>query len=98
MELKEDPLWYKDAIIYELHVKTFFDSNGDGIGISPADLQTRLFAGTGRQHALASCRSIPPPAAMTATISPTTAMFTPPYGSWRISDAFIERRTNAGCG
>jgi glycosidase len=26
------PLWYKDAIIYELHVKTFFDSNGDGIG------------------------------------------------------------------
>jgi maltose alpha-D-glucosyltransferase/alpha-amylase len=27
-----DPLWYKDAVIYELHVKAFFDSNGDGIG------------------------------------------------------------------
>ncbi len=27
-----DPLWYKDAIIYELHVKTFHDSDGDGIG------------------------------------------------------------------
>ncbi|MDQ6655479.1 MAG: alpha-amylase family glycosyl hydrolase, partial [Verrucomicrobiota bacterium] len=27
-----DPLWYKDAIIYQLHVKTFHDSNGDGIG------------------------------------------------------------------
>jgi maltose alpha-D-glucosyltransferase/alpha-amylase len=27
-----DPLWYKDAIIYELHVKTFRDSDGDGIG------------------------------------------------------------------
>lgn len=25
-------LWYKDAIFYELHVKTFFDSNNDGIG------------------------------------------------------------------
>ena len=24
--------WYKDAIIYELHVKTFFDDNNDGIG------------------------------------------------------------------
>jgi maltose alpha-D-glucosyltransferase / alpha-amylase len=24
--------WYKDAIIYELHVKAFFDSNGDGFG------------------------------------------------------------------
>jgi maltose alpha-D-glucosyltransferase / alpha-amylase len=28
----QDPLWYKDAIIYELHVRAFFDSNGDGIG------------------------------------------------------------------
>ena len=24
--------WYKDAIIYQLHVKSFFDSNNDGIG------------------------------------------------------------------
>jgi maltose alpha-D-glucosyltransferase / alpha-amylase len=28
----DDPLWYKDAVIYELHVRTFSDSNGDGIG------------------------------------------------------------------
>ncbi len=27
-----DPLWYMDAIIYQVHVKAFFDSNGDGIG------------------------------------------------------------------
>jgi maltose alpha-D-glucosyltransferase/alpha-amylase len=27
-----DPLWYKDAIIYEVHVRSFCDSNGDGIG------------------------------------------------------------------
>ncbi|MFC6645230.1 maltose alpha-D-glucosyltransferase [Granulicella cerasi] len=27
-----DPLWYKDAVIYELHVRAFCDSNGDGIG------------------------------------------------------------------
>ncbi len=27
-----DPLWYKDAIIYEIHVRAFQDSNGDGIG------------------------------------------------------------------
>jgi len=30
-----DPLWYKDAIIYQLHVKSFFDSNNDGIGDFP---------------------------------------------------------------
>ncbi len=27
-----DPLWFQDAIIYELHVKAFFDGNNDGIG------------------------------------------------------------------
>jgi maltose alpha-D-glucosyltransferase/alpha-amylase len=27
-----DVQWYKDAIIYQLHVKAFADSNGDGIG------------------------------------------------------------------
>ena len=27
-----DQLWYKDAIIYQLHVKAFADSNNDGIG------------------------------------------------------------------
>ena len=30
--LENDPLWYKDAIIYELHVRAFCDSNADGIG------------------------------------------------------------------
>jgi maltose alpha-D-glucosyltransferase / alpha-amylase len=27
-----DPLWYKDAIIYELHVRAFKDGNADGVG------------------------------------------------------------------
>ena len=30
--LEAEPLWFKDAIIYELHVKTFHDLNGDGMG------------------------------------------------------------------
>ncbi|HKP75656.1 MAG TPA: maltose alpha-D-glucosyltransferase [Longimicrobiaceae bacterium] len=30
--MSDDPLWYKDAVFYELHVKAFQDSNGDGIG------------------------------------------------------------------
>ncbi len=28
----DDPLWYKDAIVYQLHVKAFGDSSQDGIG------------------------------------------------------------------
>ena len=30
--LENDPLWYKDAIIYEAHVRAFSDSNADGMG------------------------------------------------------------------
>src|SRR3977135_2220462 len=32
MPLNRGELWYKDAIIYQLHVRTFHDGNGDGIG------------------------------------------------------------------
>src|SRR5262249_30276323 len=35
VEAGADALWYKDAIIYQLHVKSFFDSNNDGIGDFP---------------------------------------------------------------
>ncbi len=30
--LEADPLWYKDAIIYEVHVRSFYDSVDDGMG------------------------------------------------------------------
>lgn len=33
-EAREDPLWYKDAIIYHVHVKAFYDS--DNASRSPA--------------------------------------------------------------
>ena len=36
-----DPFWYKDAIIYEIHVRAFADSNNDGIGDFPG-LMSRL--------------------------------------------------------
>ena len=30
--LNQDPLWYKDAVFYELHVRAFYDGNDDGVG------------------------------------------------------------------
>ena len=30
--LEADPLWYKDAIVYEVHIKSFFDGNDNGLG------------------------------------------------------------------
>jgi maltose alpha-D-glucosyltransferase/alpha-amylase len=32
LPLEQDVLWYKRAIIYQAHVRTFCDSNGDGVG------------------------------------------------------------------
>lgn len=37
--MEGDPQWYKDAIIYELHVRTFFDSVDDGVGDFPGLIQ-----------------------------------------------------------
>jgi maltose alpha-D-glucosyltransferase/alpha-amylase len=32
LKSERNPLWYKDAVIYEVHIRSFYDSNGDGIG------------------------------------------------------------------
>jgi maltose alpha-D-glucosyltransferase/alpha-amylase len=32
---ESETLWYKDAVIYEVHVRAFCDSNADGIGDFP---------------------------------------------------------------
>ena len=37
-----DDLWYKDAVFYELHVKAYADSNGDGMGDFPGLVTARL--------------------------------------------------------
>lgn len=34
-----DPLWFKDAVFYEVSVRAFFDSNNDGIGDFPGLIQ-----------------------------------------------------------
>jgi maltose alpha-D-glucosyltransferase/alpha-amylase len=30
--LNDDPLWYRDAVVYQVHVRGYFDSDGDGVG------------------------------------------------------------------
>ena len=69
----DDPLWYKDAVIYEVHVRAFFDSNDDGIGdfrgLTASSTTSRISASTPS----GCCRSIRRRGATTATTSPTTA-------------------------
>jgi maltose alpha-D-glucosyltransferase/alpha-amylase len=39
LEIASKSPWYRDGIIYELHVRTFADSNNDGIGDFPGLMQ-----------------------------------------------------------
>ena len=32
INLEDNPEWYRDAVIYQLHIKAFYDSDGNGIG------------------------------------------------------------------
>ena len=51
--LVDEPLWYKDAVIYQVHVRAFFDSNDDGVGdFAGADTQPRLHPVARREHAV----------------------------------------------
>ena len=48
--LKDDPQWYKDAIIYELHIRAFYDSNADGIGDIQGALEKLDYLGRSRGY------------------------------------------------
>lgn len=71
---QEDELWYKDAIVYQLHVKAFADSNGDGVG-DFAGLSQRL--DYLQELGVTTLWLLPfyqAPVATTVTTSPTTAI------------------------
>jgi hypothetical protein len=80
----EDPLWYKDALIYQLHVKAFGDSSQDGIGdfrglIERLDYLQELGVDT-----LWLMPFYPSPCAMTATTFPIIRTSIPITARWPI--------------
>ena len=91
------PLWFKSAIIYELHVRAFFDSNGDGKG----DIQgliTKLpyLQRPGGELPLAAA-DVPEPAARRRLRHRwTSTPSTPTTGRWRTSSTSSTRPTPAG--
>ena len=76
----DDPLWYQDAIIYELHVRAFFDSNGDGTGDFKGLTQKLDYLQDLGVTALWLLPFYPSPDATTATTLQTIAMSTPRMG------------------
>jgi len=63
-QLEDDPLWYKDALIYELHVRAFYDSDADGGG----DFRGLRFHFTENEQLLAYSKSTPDNANVILTV------------------------------
>ena len=73
--LEGDRLWYKDAIFYEVHVKAFYDSNGDGIGDFPGLIQKLDYLQESGIDTIWLLPFYPSPLKTTGMTSPTTPMF-----------------------
>ena len=81
--------WIKDLVIYQVYPRSFYDSNGDGVGDLPgvlAKLDHLVDLGI---NAVWLPRCTAPPTTTTATTSPTTRR------SWRSSAPW---RIGSGCG
>ena len=92
MRLADDPLWYKDAIIYELHVRAFYDSNANGVGdFRGLTQKLDYLQDLGVLHC-GSCLFALPHSRMMATtwrITPMCIHFT---GHWPTLNSFSARR------
>ena len=84
-KLEADELWFKDAIIYQLHVKAFADSNHDGIGDFAGLTEKLDYLQDLGVTALWLLPFYPSPAATTATIFLTIATSIPISARCRIS-------------
>ena len=96
-ERVSDQLWYKDAIIYQLHLKSFFDSNDDGIGDFPGiDFQARLYRRISALMLCGCCHSTRRHYWMTDMTSKTTGTFIPTTARSPTSANSCARLTHAG--
>ena len=97
-QLDDDPLWYKDAVIYEVHVRAFFDSNGDGMGDFAGLTQKLDYLQDLGVTAIWLLALLPfARGATTATTSPTTPTSIPPTARCAISRTSCAKPTRAAC-
>ena len=91
-----EPQWYRDAVIYQLHVKIFFDANDDGIGDFAGLLQKLDYIAELGVDALWLLPFYPARCATTATTSPTIAASIPTTARCRMPAASCGRPMRAG--
>ena len=91
-------LWYKDAIVYELHVRTFHDSDGDGIGDFAGLTEKLEYVQDLGVTAIWLLPFYPSPLATTATTSRITMDVHPTAAPCAILRSSSANRIGAACG
>ena len=95
---ERDPLWFKRAVFYEIHIRGFFDGNDDGSGDFRGLIEKLDYLAVARRRlhlAAADVRSRR--CATAATTSPTSSRSTPTTGRSTTSASSSRRRTSAAC-
>ena len=93
---ESDPLWFKTAVFYEIHLRGFYDGTGDGHGDFRGlteKLDYLQWLGVDVVWLLPMYES--PGAATAATTSPTSTTCIPTTGRWTTSARSSRRRTSA---
>ena len=86
----DDPLWYKDAVIYQLHLKSFFDANNDGVGDFQGLLQKLDYVAELGVDTLWLLPFFPSPRLDDGYDISEYRSIHPDYGTMRDAKAFIE--------
>ena len=86
----DDPLWYKDAVIYQLHLKSFFDANNDGVGDFQGLLQKLDYVAELGVDTLWLLPFFPSPRLDDGYDISDYRSIHPDYGTMRDAKAFIE--------
>ena len=90
-----DPLWYKDAIIYELPVRSFSDGNADGVGDFPGLIDKLDYLERLGVTCLWLLPFFPSPLKTMDTTSRTICDIHPSYGTLDDFRRFLTPHTNA---
>ena len=87
--------WWKEAVIYQIYLRSFQDSNGDGVGDIPGILSRLDYLQKLGVTVLWLNPCYPSPDVETGMTSPITAASPRASARWRTSTAYSPRRTAA---
>lgn len=94
---RQDSRWYQDAVFYELHVRAFYDDNGDGIGDFAGLTQKLDYLEWLGVDCLWLLPFYPSPCATTGTMCPTSSASPRPTARPRIFAVSWMKPTGAAC-